>query len=63
VSATGGGSESTTELPSFVDLLPVDAHTQFWGLTKHDLVPIIMSAIISVIYSYIEYRKEKRRKK
>jgi F-type H+-transporting ATPase subunit a len=60
VSGAGGGSESTTELPSFVDLLPVDAHTQFLGLTKHELVPIIMSATVIIflgIFSIIATRR------
>src|SRR3972149_6371531 len=60
VSATGSGSESTPELPSFVDLLPVDVHSQFLGLTEHELVPIIMSAMIIVflgIFSIIATRR------
>ncbi|MCF6157448.1 MAG: F0F1 ATP synthase subunit A [wastewater metagenome] len=46
--SAAGGNENTTELPSFVDLVPVDPHSQFLGLTKHDWVPIIMSATIII---------------
>ncbi|TVM00441.1 MAG: ATP synthase F0 subunit A [Candidatus Brocadia sp. WS118] len=47
---SGAGEEggSSTELPSFVDLVPIDPHSQILGLTKHELVPIIMSAIIII---------------
>lgn len=48
MSGAGEGSGSSTELPSFVDLVPVDAHSQFFGLTKHEWVPIIMSATIII---------------
>ncbi len=48
MSSASGGSENTIELPSFVDLMPIDAHSQFFGLTKHELVPIIMSVGIIV---------------
>ena len=46
--SAGGGSESTIELPSFVDFVPIGPHSQFLGITKHELVPIIMSAIIII---------------
>lgn len=55
-----GGGENSTELPSFVDLIPVDPHSQFFGLTKHDLVPVIMSATIIIflgIFSIIATRR------
>jgi len=45
---SGGGGELTTELPSFVDFAPLEAHSQFFGLTKHEWVPIIMSATIII---------------
>lgn len=60
MSSAGGGSESTTELPSFVDFLPIDAHWQFLGLTRHEMVPIFMSAIVIIflgIFSIIATRK------
>lgn len=40
--------ELTTELPSFVDFAPIEAHAHFFGLTKHEWVPIIMSALIII---------------
>jgi len=60
VSGAGGGSENTNELPSFVDLVPIDSHSQFFGLTKHELVPIIMSVGIIIflgIFSIIATRR------
>jgi len=63
VSAAGGGSESTTELPSFVDLIPVEPHSVFFGLTKHEWVPIIMSAtaiVFLALFSMIATRRLKK---
>lgn len=60
MSGAGDGGEKTTELPSFVDLVPIDAHSQFLGLTKHEWVPIIMSATIIIflgIFSILATRK------
>lgn len=59
---SGAGEEtgSSTELPSFVDFMPVDAHSQFFGLTKHEWVPIIMSATIIIflgIFSILATRR------
>ncbi|MEP9410391.1 MAG: F0F1 ATP synthase subunit A [Candidatus Brocadia sp.] len=48
MSGAGGETGSSTELPSFVDFVPIDAHSQFLGLTKHEWVPIIMSATIII---------------
>ena len=36
--SASGGSESTPELPSFIDFVPIEPLTQFLGLTKHELV-------------------------
>lgn len=58
--SASGGSESTTELPSFLDLIPIDQHSQFLGLTKHELVPIVMSALVIIflgIFSILATRK------
>ena len=58
--STSGGSESTTELPSFLDFVPIEHYTQFLGLTKHELVPIIMSATVIIflgIFSIIATRR------
>ncbi|GAN34012.1 MAG: ATP synthase F0 subunit A [Candidatus Brocadia sp. AMX2] len=60
MSGAGGETESSTELPSFVDFVPVDAHSQFFGLTKHEWVPIIMSATIIIflgIFSILATRR------
>lgn len=46
---SSAGGESSTELPSFMDLVPLDPHTHVFGLTKHELVPIVMSAAIIVL--------------
>ena len=58
--SASGGSESTPELPSFLDFVPIEHLPQFLGLTKHELVPIIMSAMIIVflgIFSIIATRR------
>jgi len=58
--SASGGSESTPELPSFLDFVPIEPLPQFLGLTKHELVPIIMSAMIIVflgIFSIIATRR------
>lgn len=60
MSGAGGGSENTIELPSFVDFVPIEPHSQFFGLTKHELVPIIMSATIIIflgIFSILATRR------
>ena len=60
MSGAGGGTENTTELPSFVDFIPIEQHSQLLGLTKHDLVPIIMSATIIIflgIFSMLATRR------
>ncbi|TLD43311.1 MAG: ATP synthase F0 sector subunit a [Candidatus Jettenia ecosi] len=60
MSGAGDGGEKTTELPSFVDLVPIDAHSHFLGLTKHEWVPIIMSATIIIflaLFSMLATRK------
>lgn len=60
---SGGEGELTTELPSFVDFVPLDAHSQFLGLTKHEWVPIIMSAAIIVslgLFSILATRRLKK---
>lgn len=57
---SGGGGELTTELPSFLDFVPIEAHSQFFGLTKHEWVPIIMSATIVIflgMFSIIATRR------
>ncbi|NUO07091.1 MAG: F0F1 ATP synthase subunit A [Candidatus Brocadia sp.] len=61
--SAGGGSEGTTELPSFVDLVPINVHSQFLGLTKHEWVPIIMSATLIIflgIFSIVATRRLKK---
>jgi F-type H+-transporting ATPase subunit a len=60
VSGAGEETGSSTELPSFVDFMPVDAHSQLFGLTKHEWVPIIMSATIIIflgIFSILATRR------
>jgi F-type H+-transporting ATPase subunit a len=60
VSDAGSGSESMTELPSFIDFVPIDPHAHIWGLTKHELVPVVMSALIIVflgLFSIIATRR------
>ncbi|MBF8277757.1 MAG: atpB [Candidatus Brocadiaceae bacterium] len=46
---SSAGGESSTELPSFMDLVPLDPHKLFFGLTKHELVPIVMSVTVIVL--------------
>ena len=58
--SASGGSESTTELPSFIDFVPIEHYTQLLGLTKHELTPIIMSAIVIIflgIFSIVATRR------
>jgi len=62
VSAEGSEAQSTTELPSFLDFVPMESHSQFLGLTKHEWVPIVMSAVIIIflgLFSLIVTRKLK----
>ena len=61
--STSGGSESTPELPSFIDFVPIEHYTQFLGLTRHELTPIIMSAIVIIflgIFSIVATRRLKK---
>lgn len=46
---SSAGGESSTELPSFMDLVPLEPHTLVFGLTKHELVPIVMSVTVIVL--------------
>ncbi len=46
---SSAGGESSTELPSFMDLVPLEPHTLYFGLTKHELVPIVMSVTVIVL--------------
>lgn len=46
---SSAGGESSTELPSFMDLVPLEPHKLYFGLTKHELVPIIMSVTVIVL--------------
>ena len=58
--SASGGSESTTELPTFIDFVPIEHYTQLLGLTKHELVPLTMSAMIIVflgIFSIVATRR------
>ncbi|MDR4507146.1 MAG: F0F1 ATP synthase subunit A [Candidatus Brocadiaceae bacterium] len=60
MSAEGGGSESSTELPSFLDFIPVESHSQIFGLTKHEWVPVVMSALVIIflgLFSIVATRK------
>ncbi len=41
-------SEGVPELPTFFDLLPIDKHAEIFGLTLHQLLPIVMSMMIIV---------------
>lgn len=42
------GGEATFELPSFLDVLGVDMHRHFLGLSLHEWLPIIMSLLVGV---------------
>jgi len=58
--SASGESESTTELPSFLDFVPIDPHFQFLGLTKHEWVPIVMSAMVIIflgVFSILATRR------
>ncbi len=58
--SSGGG---IPELPTFFDLLPIDKHTEIFGLSMHELVPIIMSMLIIMflgVFSFVATRKLKK---
>ncbi|MCP5005338.1 MAG: F0F1 ATP synthase subunit A [Planctomycetes bacterium] len=44
--AHGSSSGGVPELPTFFDLLPIDKHAEIFGLTPHQLLPIVMSLMI-----------------
>jgi len=44
--AHGSSSGGVPELPTFFDLLPIDKHAEIFGLTLHQLLPIVMSLLI-----------------
>ncbi len=58
--SSGGG---IPELPTFFDLLPIDKHTEIFGLSMHELVPIIMSMLIIMflgVFSFVATRNLKK---
>ena len=61
--SASGGSESTTQLPTFIDFVPIEHYTQPLGLTKHELVPLIMSAVIIVFLGIFSIVATKRLQK
>ncbi len=63
MSSAGGGSSSSTELPSFVDLIPIQEHSHIMGLTKHELVPVVMSATIIIFLAFFSILATRRLKK
>jgi F-type H+-transporting ATPase subunit a len=46
VETHGGSGEAVPELPTFFDLLPIDMHQTVFGLTLHELMPVLMSMLI-----------------
>ncbi len=59
-------AESATgvkELPSFLDALGVDYHYKIWGLSVHELVPVIMSVLIISFLVIISFYATRRLKK
>jgi F-type H+-transporting ATPase subunit a len=42
----GSSSGGVPELPSFLDLLPIDKHAELFGLTLHQWTPLVMSMLI-----------------
>ncbi len=46
--AEPGGGEASYELPSFLDILGVDMHWHFLGLSLHEWLPIIMSLLVVI---------------
>ncbi len=59
--SSGGG---VPELPTFMDLLPIDKHTEIFGLSlQHEIVPIIMSMLIITFlgaFSFVATRNLKK---
>lgn len=59
-------SESSTgvkELPTFLDAIGIDLHREIWGLSVHELVPVIMSVIIISFLLIISFLATRRLKK
>jgi F-type H+-transporting ATPase subunit a len=58
--SSGGG---VPELPTFFDLLPIDKHSEIFGLSMHELVPIMMSMLIIMflgVFSFVATRNLKK---
>jgi F-type H+-transporting ATPase subunit a len=58
--SSGGG---IPELPTIFDLLPIDKHTEIYGLSMHELVPIMMSMLIIMslgVFSMVATRNLKK---
>ena len=45
-------NEVIPELPSFFDLLPIDMHQTIFGLTLHQLMPVLMSMVIIIFLAF-----------
>ena len=59
--SSGGG---VPELPTFMDLLPIDKHAEIFGLSyQHEVVPVVMSMLIIVflgVFSMVATRNLKK---
>lgn len=61
--AEAESSSGVKELPTFLDALGVNLDYEIWGLTLHQLVPVIMSVVIIsflVVISFLATRRLKR---
>ena len=61
--AESGSSEGVKELPSFLDIININLDYEIWGLTLHQLVPVIMSLIIITFLTFLSIFATRRLKK
>lgn len=60
---TETGGEGIKELPTFLDALKVNLDYEIWGLTLHQLIPVIMSSFIIGFLAILSYFATRRLKK
>lgn len=56
-------AEFKTELPSFLEILGIDLHHRFLGLSWHDWVPVIMSLLVGIVLVLVSYVATRRLEK
>jgi F-type H+-transporting ATPase subunit a len=56
-------AEFKTELPSFLEILGIDLHHRFLGLSWHDWIPVIMSLLVGILLVLVSYVATRRLEK